>query len=63
MPIIGIPPDPAGIDPIGIPCGAGVPIAAGGDVLVCASTPVADATRMAAIKTSFREGIRHSFPI
>ena len=53
------------MDPIGIPCaaGAGVPVPVGGDVLVCASATVADAARIAAINTNFRENMRHSFPI
>src|ERR1700746_192765 len=71
MPIMGIPPvccpPIIGIalgapGPIGIPCDGwvGVPFAAGGGVLVCASTPVADPARIAAIKRAFREDIAHS---
>jgi hypothetical protein len=60
QPIIGIALEAPG--PIGIPCAGwvGVPFAAGGGVLVCASTPVADPARIAAIKRAFREDIAHS---
>src|SRR6516164_7505305 len=71
MPIMGIPPvccpPIIGIaleapGPIGIPCAGWVrvPFTAGGGVLVCASTPVADPARIAAIKRAFREDIAHS---
>jgi hypothetical protein len=62
MPIIGIPPEDPGIDPVGIPCAAGVPVA-GDDVLVWARTALAEAVRIAATKRAFREDMEHSLPI
>jgi hypothetical protein len=62
-PIIGIPPEDPGIDPIGIPCAAGVPVGAGDDVLVWARTALAEAVRIAATKRAFREDMEHSLPI
>ena len=55
MPIIGIPPEDPGIDPVGVPCAAGVPVAAGDDVLIWARTALAEAVRIAATKRTFRE--------
>jgi hypothetical protein len=61
-PIIAIPPEDPGIDPIGIPCAAGVPTA-GGDALVWARTMLAEAVRIAATKRTFRDDMEHSLPI
>jgi hypothetical protein len=63
MPIMGIPPEDPGIDAIGIPCAAGVPVAAGDDVLVWARTALAEAVRIAATKRAFREDMEDSLPI
>ena len=62
-PIIGIPPEDPGIDPVGITCAAGVPVAAGDGVPVWAKTMVAEAVRIAATKRAIREDMEHSLLI